>query len=151
MTEPPSSEMTEIETEFASVRFRLSYADCDPAGIVYFASWFPWMERLLSEWMYDHSLRSDQLFQQHGFMVITCHAECEYLYPASLFDPILVTMNSAKIGKTSLKWGFEIIRTTDELLVGRGQLIWVTIGADGAPVPVPSNLVNLVQKHHGGG
>lgn len=143
--EPSSPAQAVVEGEFASTQIRLTYADCDPAGIVYFASWFPWMERLLSTWMYDQGLRSDELLQRHGFSTITRQAECEYLHPADLFDPIVITMNCAVIGRTSLRWGFTMVRTTDEREVGRGQITWVTLDPDGNPVPVPEVVLRAVE------
>lgn len=126
--------------EFASTGIRLTYADCDPAGIVYFAAWFPWMERLLSGWLYERGLRSDRLMENHGFSTITRQAECEYLHPADLFDEIRMTMDSAVIGRTSVQWGFTMVRQTDGVEVGRGKITWVTIDGQGRPLRVPEQI-----------
>jgi len=129
-----------FERDFASTRIRLTYADCDPAGIVYFASWFPWMERLLSGWLFDQGLRSDQLMENHGFATITRQAECEYLHPAALFDEIRMDMVSARIGRTSVHWGFTMRRERDGVEVGRGKITWVTIDGQGLPLRVPEQI-----------
>lgn len=129
-----------VERDFASTRIRLTYADCDPAGIVYFASWFPWMERVLSGWLYDQGLRSDRLMENHGFATITRQAECEYLHPADLFDEIRMDMISAAIGRTSVQWGFTMVREGDGIEVGRGKITWVMIDSEGRPTPVPQEI-----------
>lgn len=135
-----------IERGFASTQIRLTYADCDPAGIVYFASWFPWMERLLSGWLYDRGLRSDRLMENYGFATITRQAECEYLHPADLFDEIRMNMDLAVIGRTSVQWGFTMIRTSDGIEVGRGRITWVMIDGEGKPVPVPEQIQAAVVR-----
>lgn len=133
-----------ITTEFASLQVQLSYADCDPAGIVYFASWFPWMERLLSGWLFDRGLRSDHLLEKHGFATITRQTECEYLHPADLFDEIRITMDSARVGRTSIQWGFTMLRLSDGAQVARGKITWVTIDASGNAIPVPIVITDAV-------
>jgi hypothetical protein len=75
-----------------SVTFRLGYADTDPAGILYYAAWFPWMERMQSEWFYLNDLRQDRLSERHGFWTVTCHTECDYLVPVGLFDEIRIEL-----------------------------------------------------------
>lgn len=134
-----------IQRSFGSVDVRLTYADCDPAGILYFASWFPWMERILSGWLYDQGLRSDRLLEEHGFSLLTRQTECEYLHPASLFDEVRVEMDSASIGRTSIRWGFSMTRTGDSVVVSRGRITWVTIDESGAPVEVPAVLRAVIE------
>lgn len=134
-----------VHREFGSASFQLTYADCDPAGIVYFASWFPWMERILTGWLFDQNLPSDQILEQHGFATITRQAECEYLEPAALFDKITMSMVSAVFGRTSIQWRFDIVRSTDGALVGRGKITLVIIDRGGKATPVPEVLRQKIQ------
>lgn len=135
-----------IRRVFGSVQVRLAYADCDPAGIVYFASWFPWMERILSGWAYEHGLRPDELQQNHGFSVLIRQTECEYLHRAKLFDQIRVDMDSATIGATSIRWGFTMTRIGDLTIVGRGHIVWVTVDRTGTPLEIPNVLREAVMQ-----
>jgi len=121
------------------LRMRLSYADCDPAGIVYFAAWLPWMERVQSEWMYLRGLRADQLEQRFGFRVVSRAVECEYLVPAGLFDVVTIALGIVRIGRTSVRWGCRMVRD-DGALVARAALTIVTTDADGRPIPLPDPL-----------
>ncbi len=34
--------------------FRLAYSECDPAGIVYYAAYYPWFERIYNEWALEN-------------------------------------------------------------------------------------------------
>src|SRR5699024_10863553 len=60
-----------------SLEFRISYADTDPAGILYFATWFPWMERVQTEWYLLRGLRLDTLQERFGFATVTTHTEAD--------------------------------------------------------------------------
>lgn len=123
---------------------RLAYADCDPAGILYYATWFPWMERVQSEWLYLNGFRQDTLQQVHGFRTITRSAHCEYLAPATLFQQIRVNLSVDHIGRTSFRWGCAMVRADDGVTVARGSLALVTIDDDGRPLPVPDSLRALL-------
>lgn len=136
-----------ISARFGSADVLLTYADCDPAGILYFATWFPWMERILTGWMHDQGLRSDELLESHGFALLTRQTECEYLQPASLFDTIRVSMDSAAIGRTSICWGFSMARIDDDAVVSRGKITWVTIDATGTPTEVPPVLQEAISQN----
>lgn len=146
MTGTEKISITEAATvkEFDATRIRLTYAHCDPAGIVYFATWFPVMESMLSGWLHDRGLRSDKLLERFGFATITRQAECEYLSPAALFDEIRVAMTSATVGRTSIQWGFEMIRPLDGVMVGRGKFTLVIIDGGGAAMPVPPRILDAI-------
>lgn len=133
-----------ISRTFASADVRLTYADCDPAGILFYGAWFPWMERILSGWLFDQGLRSDGLLERHGFSLLTRQTECEYLRPAKLFDTIRLTLDSATVGRTSIRWGFSMTRIDGMVPVGRGQIVWVTIDEAGTPIGVPHVLSRLI-------
>ena len=120
--------------------FRLGYADTDPAGILYYAAWFPWMERLQSEWFFLNGLRQDQLAERHGFWTVTSHTECDYLVPVGLFDEIRVEIRVARIGTTSFEMDYQMRRTSDDVLVGRGLIRIVTVTPEGTSTPIPPML-----------
>lgn len=120
-----------------TLSFSLSYADTDPSGLVYFAAWFPWMERCQSAWFHDNGLRQDTMVAQHGFGTVTRRAECDYLAATALYDPITVTSTLAATGLSSFATQHDFVRTSDGVLVARGRLVIVTVGPDGRPVPLP--------------
>lgn len=120
-----------------TVRFRLSYADCDPAGIVYYAAWFPWMEKAHTEYWLLRGLRFDELLTGHGAVPVTRHTECEYLVTTRLFDEIRCEMRPAHLGRTSYRMAFTLVRESDQAVVARSSLTLVSMDAQGRPVPVP--------------
>ncbi|GLZ42008.1 thioesterase family protein [Actinokineospora sp. NBRC 105648] len=130
--------------ELHGLDLRISYADTDPAGILYFGAWFPWMERVQTEWLFLRGFRQDTLEERFGWRTITRAAECEYLAPVRLFDPIHVGLGIGHLGTTSLRW--ELRMTRDGELVGRGSMTLVTTDASGVPVAVPAALRTLVAE-----
>jgi acyl-CoA thioester hydrolase len=130
-------------TALHQLEFRLSYADTDPAGILYYAAWFPWMERLQSEWFWMNGLRQDQLAEQHGFWSVTCRTECDYLVPVGLFDHIRAELRLGRAGRRSFDMVHHLVRTEDETLVGRGLIRVATVTPDGASTTIPA----LLREH----
>lgn len=126
-----------------TLTFRLSYADTDPAGILYYGAWFPWMERMQSEWFYLNGLRQDRLAEEHGFWSVTCRTECEYLVPVGLFDEIRAELRLGRIGTRSFDMQHDLRRTSDDVLVGRGLIRIVTVTPEGDSTPIP-----LLLKEH---
>ena len=123
-----------------STTFRLGYADTDPAGILYYGAWFPWMERMQSEWFWLNDLRQDHLAEKHGFWSVTCHTECDYLVPVGLFDEIRLELRVGRIGRRSFDMVHRMVRTSDEVRVARGLIRIVTVTPEGGSVAIPDLL-----------
>ncbi|MFE7244050.1 acyl-CoA thioesterase [Streptomyces sp. NPDC057580] len=123
-----------------TLTFRLGYADTDPAGILYYGAWFPWMERMQSEWFYLNGLRQDQLADKYGFWSVTCRTECEYLVPVGLFDEIRAELRVGRIGRRSFDMRHDLRRTADEVLVGRAGITIVTVTPEGKSTAIPDVL-----------
>ena len=126
-----------------SLTFRLSYADTDPAGILYFAAWFPWMERVQSEWFLLNDLRQDRLRERHGFWTVTCHTECDYLVAVGLFEEIRLEVRLGKVGRASFDMVHQMVRTSDEVVVARAKITIVTVTPEGTARAIPP----LLQRH----
>ena len=120
-----------------SLTFRLSYADTDPAGILYYGAWFPWMERMQSEWFFLNDLRQDQLSERHGFWSVTCHTECDYLLPVGLFDEIRIELRQGRIGAGSFDLLHRMVRTCDGAVVARALITVVTVTPEGQATAIP--------------
>lgn len=119
---------------------RLAYADTDPAGILYYASWFPKMERLQSEFLFLEGFRQDTLLAERGWQTITRATECEYLEAALLFDMIRIELRIGNIGTSSFTFDFQMTRRGDGARVARGAITLVTITPAAGPVRLPDEL-----------
>lgn len=139
MSTPPARATADFAA-LQTLTFRLTYADTDPAGLLYFATWFPWMERTQAEWMFAQGLRHDTLLERFGFALVTRHTQGEYLVPVGLFDEIRDELRLGRVGRASFTFEHRMFRTSDEALAGRGSVTLVTVGASGAPVSIPPPL-----------
>lgn len=123
--------------------FRLGYADTDPAGILYYAAWFPWMERMQSEWFWSNGLRQDELKRRHGFWTVTAHTACDYVAAVGLFDEIRLELRLGAVGRRSFEMLHRMVRTADEGVVARARIRIVTVSPELGSVELPALL-----RHH---
>jgi acyl-CoA thioester hydrolase len=123
----------------AVTRFRLAYADCDPAGIVYYAAWFVAMERLLSGWFLDRGFRFDTMGDEVGATPVTRSTWCDYLAPARAYDEVRVEMSITDVGARSYRLGFTLTREPDEVVVARAGIGCVVVDRGGIPTALPES------------
>ncbi|WP_052070755.1 acyl-CoA thioesterase [Rhodococcoides fascians] len=146
----PSTGRTEQKSgdQFVLARssFVLTYADTDPAGILYFAALFPWMERLQSEWFLAQGLRQDRLADDHGFWTVNCRTECDYLAQAQLFDRLNCSLRLGRVGRRSFTMEFDFRRATDGAAIARARITLVTVSPKGSSVEIPSVLAHHLES-----
>lgn len=124
--------------------FRLSYGDCDAAGIAYFAIYYPWMERTYSSWMYDNDIRSGQLSEEFGIVTAGVRSEATYLRPAHVFDDLTCEVVLDGLGTSSYTLGFEFRR--DGELITLGKITFACRTPDDNKAPVPARFIEALRS-----
>jgi len=123
------------------LEFRLSYADCDPAGIVYFAAYYPWFERTYNEWAFLGGFAPGKMVELWGATHVSVSSECDYLVPGRLHDPLVCRMRLARVGRTSFSMHFSVDNreTAETFAAGRMAFVFVTgdLRTNGRPQPTP--------------
>lgn len=117
--------------------FRLSYGECDPAGIVYYAAYYPWMERTHNEWTYVSGIRSDRMRERWGTSTVSRASACLYERTAYLFDSMRCDMRLGDLGTTSFTMRFDFRRLDDDVVTCIGKLTLVFVDDEGRPTAVP--------------
>jgi acyl-CoA thioester hydrolase len=139
VAEPSAAEPSPTDVLHTGV-FRLSYANCDPAGIVYYATYYPVLERVHTEWGWLTGMPSDELPSLWGVSIVARASGCEYFNAARLHDELRCVLRLGRLGSTSYTMSFDIVRTDDDLLMARGSLTLVALGDDGRPTEVPLSM-----------
>ncbi|MBO2457640.1 acyl-CoA thioesterase [Actinomadura violacea] len=121
-----------------AVSFRLSYGDCDPAGIVYYANYQRWMERTHTEWWYLRGLRFDELPARLGVAVVTRASTAEYERTITLFDVVECRLFAERLGRTSFAVrGDFVTEDGDRACTAALTLVCVDAADPRRTVPVP--------------
>jgi YbgC/YbaW family acyl-CoA thioester hydrolase len=117
--------------------YRLAYSECDPAGIVYFGAYHPWMERVHTDWTCLQGLRTDEMLSSHHVTTVSRHSAVTYEHPARLFDAIRCSMRLDRLGASSYTSRFDFVRRDDDRLLAVGTMTMVFVGPSFEPTRVP--------------
>lgn len=125
---------------------RLTYADTDPAGILYYASWFPKMEALWSDFLFRNGYRQDQSLATRGWTTVTRATQCEYLTAARLFDEIRLELRVGPAGTTSFPLEYRMVRLADDALVSRASTTIVLVDAQQRAIRIPEDFRRQLEQ-----
>ena len=117
--------------------FRLSFGECDPAGIVYYATYLHWAERIHTEWWFEHGFRVERLRAQLGATFVTRHVACDFHRSPVVMDRVRAGLSLRRLGTTSFTMGCRFTADDGGLLADQ-TLVLVFIDADRRPVDIPS-------------
>lgn len=123
--------------------YRVPYADTDRMGVVYYANYLVYFERLRTELLRQAGLPYRQLEEQ-GIMLPVIEAVCQYKAPAGYDDLLTLKGYVAEAAGARVKIVCEVYR--DELLLATGHTIHACISAAGRPTRLPEALKALVSR-----
>ena len=114
---------------------RLRWADADAAGRLHFPRIFEIIEEAESElvrsiaWPMDRSM---------GYDFPRVHVECRFLRVISLDDPFRLRLAVGKLGRTSIRYDYQVFGADGELSV-EGTMTLVVL-QNGKPTEIPATL-----------
>ena len=114
---------------------RLRWADADAAGRLHFPRIFELIEEAESElvrrieWPMNRSL---------GYDFPRAHIESRFIRVISLDDPFRLRLEVGKLGRTSIRYDYQVFGADNELAI-EGTMTIVVV-KDGRPTPIPDNL-----------
>lgn len=114
---------------------RLRWADADAAGRLHFPRIFELIEEAESElvrrieWPMNRSL---------GYDFPRAHIECKFIRVISLDDPFRLRLVVGKLGRTSIRYDYQVFGADKELAI-QGTMTIVVV-QHGKPTPIPETL-----------
>ena len=105
---------------------RIYYADTDHEGVVYYANYLRWFEmgrtEILRRYGFDYSD-----IEKRDLIVPVVEVKCIYKQSAKYNDVIIIKTTIENIGKSSIKFHYEIIRKNDNKLLAEGYTVNVFV------------------------
>ncbi len=118
---------------------RVSYADTDQMGVVYYSNYFIWFERGRTELLRETGLPYKDLEKQNLFLPVV-EASCSYKASAQYDDIIIVKTRIKKIGKSSIIFTYEILRKLDGEFLASGETTHAFINRDRKVIRIPAEI-----------
>src|SRR3989344_4223814 len=125
---------------------RVFYADTDHGGVVYYSNYLKWFEigrtELLRDYGFDYAN-----FEEQGLIAPFVEVHCTYKHPAQYNDKILIKTKIEKVGNSSIKFYYEIMKQNDKKLLAEGYTVNVFVNKKTMKsVPIPKNLRNKLEE-----
>ena len=114
---------------------RLRWADADAAGRLHFPRIFEIVEEAESElvraikWPMNRSM---------GYDFPRVHLECKFLCVLALDDPFRLRLAVGKLGRTSIRYDYQVVKGDGELAI-EGTMTIVVV-QNGKPAEIPESL-----------
>lgn len=125
---------------------RVYYEDTDAGGIVYYANYLRFIERARTEALRALGIPHAELVERFARMFVVRRVEMDYLHPAKLDDPLVVTTAAEDIGGASLILRQTVLAANEmPLAVARVRLACVSAGG-ARPTRIPPRWRTTLQS-----
>ena len=102
----------------------VQWGDCDPAGIIFYPTYFRWMDAATWAFMSSVGYGPKRMREEHLAMPLV-GADCEFLLPAQQGDRCEVRSRIARFGGASFVVAHEVVRGDGKTLArGSEKRVW---------------------------
>ncbi len=137
-----------MATKKFSTRHRVYWADCDAAGILYFARFFHYFEMAEEELFASLGRPRGEFLDSLRVGFPRAEAWARFFRPLRLGDQIEATAWIGKRTRTALVYHFELRREGDSELAAEGHYRVVCVRRDSfRPIPWPQEVLDLLQDY----
>jgi acyl-CoA thioester hydrolase len=118
-------------------RFRVRYAETDQMGVVYHSNYIVWFEVGRVEMLRQMGFTYREMEKQDDTHIAVVDLRCRYKLPARYDDLICVRTSLLNVRESLLRFGYEIVRDSDQVLLAEGETVHLVVGADMKRMPLP--------------
>ncbi|NWF57326.1 MAG: acyl-CoA thioesterase [Syntrophaceae bacterium] len=116
---------------------RVTYAETDAMGIVYYANYLRWLEVGRTELMRSLGIAYKEMEDQGTFLPVS-EVYCKY-HGSARYDDILIVETSVDfVKRASIQFSYRIFRKSDESQLVTGTTLHAFVDRDGEIVKVPA-------------
>jgi 4-hydroxybenzoyl-CoA thioesterase len=125
---------------------KIRFSHCDPAGIVYYPTYFDFFNTVLEEWFEALGMNYAARMVGSGIGTPVVHAECDFTVPSRMGEIITMTPLIDAIGRTSLR--FQVIGHVGGQERFRAKLVHVFLDLkSGKAIPMPDDVRKLMESY----
>ncbi|NOY75097.1 MAG: (d)CMP kinase [Kiritimatiellaeota bacterium] len=127
-----------------TMEYRVAYADTDKMGVVYYANYLVYFERLRNELLRDAGLPYAEM-EKRGVMLPVVEAVCNYKKAAEYDDLLTISGWVEETGKTHVKICCEVRKNGNLLVSGHTVHVCVDIGT-WRPIRFPEFMRSVLER-----
>lgn len=113
-------------------------------GVVYYSNYFVWFEVGRTDLLRNEGWSYREM-EREGFSLPVVDAHCEYKQPARYDDDIEVRTTGALLSPVRVRFDYEVVRLSDDLLLAAGHTVHAVLDGSGRPRKLPERIRELFQ------
>lgn len=130
----------------AETPVRVRYAETDQMGVVYHANYFVWFEIGRVELLRHLGFSYRDMEKEDGCFIAVADARCRYKAPARYDDELMVRTHLRNVRESVVQFAYELMRTSDNLLLAEGETTHVVTNMHMKPSPLPAKYLNVFKE-----
>jgi acyl-CoA thioester hydrolase len=141
------SESIEPQQSFGetAIELRVTYAEVDKMGRVYYANYLKWFEVGRAEFIRARG-KSYKDLEESGLLMPVIEAYARYREPAVYDDMVEIRTGVASVDQVRCKFAYRIKRKLDEVLLVEGYTVHACMGPSGRARRFPEDLIRLLER-----
>ena len=126
------------------IEIRVTYAEIDAMGIVYYANYLRWFEMGRTEFIRNLGIPYKKL-EESGVYLPVSEVYCKYLVPAKYDEVLMIETSMEFLRRASIQFAYRIIRKEDETEMVTGKTLHAFVDKEGKIVRIPQPLKEKLQ------
>ena len=119
---------------------RVRYAETDRMSVVYYANYFVWFEVGRTEWLRETGWSYRDMEADGSVALPVIEAHCDYRQPARYDDVLEIRTRAALLTAVRVRFDYEIVRTSDDVIAATGHTVHAALDAGGRPRRLPERV-----------
>src|SRR5258706_5387806 len=111
----------EILDDWHDAYLRVRYAETDKMGVVYHANYLIWFEIGRTEFCRARGFSYREMEENENSFLVVAESYCRYKAPAYYDDELIVRTRITELRRRSLRFGYEILRASDGVVIAEGE------------------------------
>src|SRR4030043_727746 len=118
------------------IEIRVTYAEIDAMGIVYYANYLRWFEMGRTELIRDLGIPYKKL-EEKGIYLPVSEVFCKYLVSAKYDDLLTIETSVDFLRRASIQFSYRILRKEDGMELVTGKTLHAFLGREGRIIRIP--------------
>jgi acyl-CoA thioester hydrolase len=127
------------------IETRVTYAETDAMGIVYYANYLRWFEMGRTELMRNLGISNWEMEKQGTYLPVS-EVFCKYLVSARYDDLLIIETFVDFLKRASIQFAYRILRKADGAELVTGTTLHAFVDREGKIVRVPSSLKEKIRS-----
>ena len=130
----------------AAISYRVPYADTDQMGVVYYANFFVYFERVRNELLRNMDLPYTSL-EADGLMLPVSSAHCDYKVPAKYDDMLSIEASITEMKGCRMFVENKVFNQDGVLLVSGGTTHCFVSAETRKPIKIPTEIIERFENY----